>query len=84
MAWHLPIVPVLVEERLLDLDARGALAGKRACPVDLKALPTDRTADITIALGGLTKNLHRRFLHPAGRNPTTAAGWNSTAGAPAD
>jgi hypothetical protein len=46
---YLSVVSVLVEERLLNLHAGRALAVKRPCPVDLKALSTDRTAHVTIA-----------------------------------
>src|SRR6185437_2386217 len=46
----LPVVAMLVEESLLNFYAGRALAGKRPCPVDLKALSADRTAHIAIAL----------------------------------
>src|SRR5215472_76399 len=58
MRRHLPVMPMLIQESLLNLHACGALAGKRPCPVDLKALPADRTAHVAIAFRGLTVNLH--------------------------
>ena len=61
MRGQLAVMSVLAQERLLNFNTRRTFAGKRTCPVDLKALSADRTTHIAIAFGGLTEDLHRLY-----------------------